>query len=153
MHHTYTSQLIWSGSTATYAGYDRTYLLRVPGKPDLSGSADPAFRGDAELHNPEELLLMALSACHLLTFLALCARAQVTVLEYRDAAVGVMETDANGGGRFSSVTLRPTVTVAMAQDIEGVTRLHARARQQCFIANSVAFPVAHEPTTLAWSGA
>ena len=52
----YEIQLIWEGNrgsgTASYTAYERDYRLRVNGKPDLAGSADPLFRGSAERHNP-----------------------------------------------------------------------------------------------------
>lgn len=147
LHH-YALALSWLGNrgdgTARYDGYDRRFRIDIDGKPTLIGSADPHFRGDAALHNPEEWLLAALSGCHMLAYLALCARARVIVVGYGDAAIGTMATDAGGGGRFSEVVLRPRVTVARAQDRERARALHDRAHALCFIANSCAFPVRHE---------
>jgi organic hydroperoxide reductase OsmC/OhrA len=132
-----------AGGTTGYDSYSREYAFSIEGKPVLRGSADPTFRGDARLHNPEELLLCALSACHLLSYLALCARAGIVVDGYRDEAAGSM-TFADGRMRFTEVVLRPRVTLA-AGDPGRATALHAKARDECFIANSVNFPVRHEP--------
>jgi organic hydroperoxide reductase OsmC/OhrA len=144
--HTYRGVTQWTGAraggTVDYAAYSREYAFSIAGKPVLHGSADVPFRGDPHLHNPEDLLLGALSACHLLSYLALCARAGIEVRAYRDEAVGTM-TFADGRLRFTEVVLHPRVTIA-AGDIARATALHARAHAECFIANSVNFPVRHD---------
>ncbi len=88
---------------------------RSMAKPDLTGSADPIFRGDAGVHNPEDLFIAALSSCHLLSYLALCARSKINVVAYEDNAIGTMVLRPDGGGKFESVTLRPKVTIARGQ--------------------------------------
>ena len=57
-----------------------------------------------------------------------------------------MVEDGKGGGAFAEVTLRPHVTVADASMVDAATAAHAQANAWCFIANSVNFPVRHEPT-------
>lgn len=146
--HTYRLSLRWEGDpregTSSYQVYDRGYRIRQEGKPDLPGSADPAFRGDPARHNPEDLLLAALSACHMLSYLALCARRGVTVLEYADSAEAVLGFNATGGGRFTAAILRPRVRVAAPEQLERARELHAEAHEDCFIASSCNFPVRHE---------
>jgi organic hydroperoxide reductase OsmC/OhrA len=148
MTHRYTVALEWTGNTgagtAGYTDYSRDHVLRAPGKPDLAGSSDPHFRGDAARWNPEELLVASLSACHQLWYLHLAAEAGIVVTAYRDAAEGEMALEPDGGGRFVAVTLRPEVTIA-AGDAARAHALHAEAARLCFIARSVAFPVRHEP--------
>jgi organic hydroperoxide reductase OsmC/OhrA len=144
--HRYAARIEWSGaahgSTKTYAGYSREYTIAVDGKPVLTGSADPAFRGDAAHYNPEDLLLAALSACHLLTYLALCAREGIAIVAYADDATGTM-SETGGAGRFTRVLLRPVVEID-EERIERATALHDEAHAECFVANSVNFPVEHE---------
>ena len=148
--HSYQAHLIWDGNrgagTAEYEGYGREYRVVIAGKPDLTGSADPTFRGDPSRHNPEDLFVTAISSCHMLSYLALCARRHIRVLGYEDAAVGTMRLDANGGGRFEAVVLHPLVTVASPEDVEPARELHERAHQLCFIANSCRVPIRHEAT-------
>lgn len=145
--HHYAATIEWTGSTADgYRGYDRTHTARIDGKTELVVTADPNFLGDPTKHNPEDLLLVALSSCHLLTFLSLCARSRIVVTAYRDRATGSMSTPPEGQGRFTEVVLRPQVTVADANMVEKALALHAAAHKYCFIANSVNFPVRHEPT-------
>ncbi|MFN8151016.1 MAG: OsmC family protein [Solirubrobacterales bacterium] len=147
--HTYETSLRWSGDrgegTADYRSYGREHVISAAGKPDIAGSADPMFRGDAEHWNPEELLVAALSSCHLLMYLHLCADAGAVVVGYEDEASGIMTLGADGGGEFREVVLRPRVTVLSADMIAAAAAQHERAHALCFIARSVNFPVRHEP--------
>lgn len=150
--HQYAVDVRWTGNTgtgtATYSGYARSHDIVIAGKPVIAGSADPGFRGDATKHNPEELLVAALSECHLLWFLGIAANSGVLVESYVDSATGAMREEAGGAGQFTEVVLRPTVTVADPGMAAKVPALHAKAHAMCFIARSVNFPVRHEPTTL-----
>lgn len=122
--------------------------LAVDGKPDIAASSDKPFRGDPARWNPEDLLLGALSECHLLSYLHACVQAGVVVVAYTDDASGTMVEDGRGSGAFTEVVLRPTVTIADASMRDAATAAHAQAHAWCFIANSVNFPVRHEPTIL-----
>jgi organic hydroperoxide reductase OsmC/OhrA len=149
--HSYEMHLTWSGATAgsteSYERYSREYRIDIEGKASLAGSADPLFRGDRSLLNPEELLLAALSSCHMLSYLAHAARRSVVVVGYEDAASGTM-TLAGGGGQFTKVVLRPRVTVRAGSDEVLALHLHEDAHRDCFIASSVNFPVQHEGTVV-----
>lgn len=149
LEHHYAIGLSWTGNrgsgTSSYKAYGRDHVISVEGKHDIAGSSDRSFHGDADRWNPEELLLAALSQCHLLSYLHVAASAGVIVTEYRDDPVGTMEQTDNGGGHFTSVTLRPSVTVATADMVDQAVALHHDASQKCFIAASVNFPVGHEP--------
>lgn len=138
--HHYAATTKWVGRDGSepwdYSTYSRSYTISVAGKPDLSGSATPAFHGDPDRHDPEDLFLAAISSCHMLSYLGLCARAGVEVFQYTDEARGVLELDADGGGRFIEVELRPIVTVAQDADHALAEALHKRAHELCFIANS-----------------
>ena len=148
--HHYSTQLIWTGNTGTgtanYKGYDRDHILSVTGKPEIPGSSDPSFRGNPQRYNPEELLVSSISSCHMLWYLHLCAVNGVVVVDYKDEATGMMVETADGGGYFSEVTLKPIVTITDGGMSERALSLHHDANKLCFIANSVRFPVNHEPT-------
>lgn len=147
--HSYEARVIWSGArtggTTSYAAYSREYRVEITGKAPLRGSADPLFRGDASLHNPEDLLVIALSSCHMLSYLAHAARVGLVVLGYEDRASGTMRLEGDGG-RFTEVALHPDVSVAAGSDLALARRLHERAHADCFIASSVNFPVRCEAT-------
>ena len=148
--HTYRTDVIWSGDrgvgTRGYRAYDRDHEIRAPGKPAIPGSSDPSFLGDAARWNPEEMLVASVSACHQLWYLHLCSDAGLIVTAYADTASGEMVETADGGGRFTGVTLRPHATLAGSADVEKARALHERAHAFCFIANSVSFDIAIEPT-------
>jgi organic hydroperoxide reductase OsmC/OhrA len=147
--HRYQIHVAWTGNTGpgtiAYASYRRDHEVSAAGKPVVLASSDPAFRGDPARYNPEELLVASLSACHMLWYLHLCAVNGVVVVEYADDASGLMEENADGSGVFTEVTLRPAVAIAAASDGIRALSLHEEAHRRCFIANSVKFPVRHEP--------
>jgi organic hydroperoxide reductase OsmC/OhrA len=148
--HRYSVTNTWTGNlgagTADYRSYSRNYEVAIPGKTEpLPGSSDPAFRGDPARYSPEELLLAALSACHLLAYLHLCATAGIVVIEYSDEASGRMAENDDGSGEFTRVVLRPKVVITDASRVAEATALHHRAHELCFIARSVNFPVENEP--------
>lgn len=89
--------------------------------------------------------MASLSACHKLWYLHLCASGGVVVQAYEGRVHGAMEELSNGSGRFISVMLRPTVTISPGSDTARALALHEKAHEMCFIANSVNFPVTHEP--------
>ena len=148
LEHHFAVGLEWLGNrgsgTSDYNSYGRDLVMRADGKPDISGSSAKAFRGDVDRWNPEEMLIAALSECHLLSYLYVAAKNGVVVTDYTDAAVGTIEQTADGGGHFTSVTLRPAVTISSG-DPELARSLHREAQAICFIASSVNFPVLHEP--------
>lgn len=147
--HSYEINLEWTGNTGggtkTFTGYSRDHEISIAGKPVIKGSSDPNFRGDKTRHNPEEMLVASLAACHMLWYLHLCSEAKIVVLEYKDEAAGKMTETANGGGRFTEVILKPRVVVSKNSNMQLAEELHTRAHELCFIANSVNFPVKHDP--------
>lgn len=151
--HRYALTVRWTGNlgdgTSSYRGYSRDHDVLIPGLPVLPGSADPAFHGDRERYNPEQLLLAALAQCHMLSFLHVAVRHGVVVTDYQDAATGILRMNRDGSGQFESVTLNPAVTITDAGKLDLVPELHHEANRLCFIARSVNFPVHHVPVTVA----
>jgi organic hydroperoxide reductase OsmC/OhrA len=147
--HSYEVDVLWTGNrgegTAGYKAYGRDNVVRAAGKPELAGSADRTFHGDRDRWNPEELLVAALSQCHMLSFLHVCVNHGVVVTGYRDAATGEMTETGDGGGRFTRVDLHPVVELADEAQRTLADSLHEEAGRLCFIASSVNFPVHHEP--------
>lgn len=151
--HKYALTVEWTGNlgvgTERYQAYSRDHVISVPGKPPIDGSSDPAFRGDAERHNPEDLFVASLSACHMLWYLHLCSANKLVVNRYRDTASGTLSLKADGSGAFSNVTLAPEVVLAPGGDENARQRaiaLHEAAHRMCFLANSVTFEIIVEPT-------
>jgi organic hydroperoxide reductase OsmC/OhrA len=148
--HVYQVAVEWTGNrgsgTSDYRAYGRDHTINAGAKPPILGSADPSYRGDANRWNPEDLVVAALSACHKLWYLHLCAINGIAVLAYRDQAIGTMQEDAaTGSGRMTGVVLHPHVTIRPGDDVALAKRLHEDAHAKCYVANSVNFPVEHQP--------
>ena len=139
--HNYKVLVTWTGNlgsgTLDYRAYSRDHVVSVDGKEEIEGSSDPKFRGDDSRVNPEELFLASISSCHMLWYLHLASVNGITVLEYEDAATGTMEEDKDGSGRFTSVTLHPSIQIAQPEKLERAKELHTEAGKKCFIANSI----------------
>ena len=146
--HHYSVAVRWTGNTGTgtsgYRDYGRGYDISADGKPVIQAASDAAFRGDRTRWNPEELLVAALSSCHQLAYLHVCAVAGVVVVEYEDHAEGWMTETVDGAGQFTRVLLHPRVTIRAGGDKTKALELHHEAHAKCFIARSVNFPVEHE---------
>ncbi|WP_417445064.1 OsmC family protein [Joostella sp.] len=147
--HNYTAVIKWTGNkgngTTDYKSYERSHSISVKNKATIMASSDPAFRGDKEKHNPEDLFLSSLASCHMLWYLHFCATAGVVVLDYVDEATGIMEEEVGGKGKFTLVTLNPKVVVADLSMKEKAIKLHHKANEYCFIANSCNFSILHKP--------
>jgi organic hydroperoxide reductase OsmC/OhrA len=148
LEHHYATSIEWTGNrgagTADYKSYGRETVITAVGKHAIDGSSDRVFHGNADRWNPEELLLAALAECHLLSYLHVAASNGIVVTGYTDAATGTMVQTSDGGGHFTSVTLRPRVVISGGDAALALT-LHEVASTRCFIAASVNFPVLHEP--------
>jgi organic hydroperoxide reductase OsmC/OhrA len=144
--HQYRALCSWSGSTAAgYEAYDRKHRASAPpAEPDLTLSADPAFRGDPAQLNPEQLVVLAAASCQLLSFLAVAARARIDVRDYRDEATAAMP-EGERPVRLAEIVLRPRITLATGPSEERVRHLVEVAHRECYIANSLATPVRVEP--------
>ena len=150
MSHRYTTRVVWTGNrgegTANYHAYDRTWDIAAPGKEIIHCSNDPLLGGDPARMNPEDLLLSALSGCHMLWYLHYAADAGIAVLSYEDSPIGEGEVGPGAAGRFLQAVLRPVIVVKAGADLKLAEEIHHRIHAVCFIARSINFPVRYEPT-------
>lgn len=154
MRHDFRTRILWTGDrgtgTRTYKGYDRTWRMAGDGQPALDGSNDPRLGGDPSLPNPEELLLAAVSSCHMLWFLHFASAAGIVVRSYVDEPVGEGESEPSGAGRFVGAVLRPVIEIEGDFDEAEAEALHARIHAVCFCARSVNFAIRIEPVHRRW---
>jgi organic hydroperoxide reductase OsmC/OhrA len=135
-----------TGEAFTYETYPRRHRWRFGGGVEVDASSAPEYLGDAALPNPEEALVVALSSCHMLSFLAIAARKRLTVDSYDDEAVGHMEKNPEGRLAVTRVELRPRVRFSgAAPSADELRKLHDQAHHVCFIANSVKTEVTVTP--------
>jgi organic hydroperoxide reductase OsmC/OhrA len=148
--HNYKLTAEWTGNkgdgTKNVRTYDRSNTISIEGKPELFLTTDNAAVGDKSKLNPEDLLVAALSSCHMLSYLYLCSLEGVIITSYLDNATGIMIENESGGGKFKEVTLNPIVSVTEESMLEKAIVLHHKAHEICYIANSVNFEVKCNPT-------
>lgn len=149
--HHYKLTTVWHGNkgngTKDIRSYSRSHTVSIAGKPDLHLTTDNAAVGDKSKQNPEDLLVSAISSCHMLSYLYVCALEGIVVTDYVDHATGTMVENDKGGGNFKEVTLNPVVTVAEKHMVAIAELLHHKAHDLCYIANSVNFEVNCKPRT------
>jgi organic hydroperoxide reductase OsmC/OhrA len=138
---THTAAIDWKRTTPDFVPerYVRDHVWTFGTGGSLEASAASEYRGNPKLVNPEEALVAALSSCHMLTFLAFCAKKKLVVDSYRDRAVGQLEKGADGKLAITRVTLEPRVTFGAGTKVDAaeLRSLHDAAHANCFIANSV----------------
>lgn len=150
--HNYELTTIWTGNngegTKNVRTYDRSHTVSITGKPDLLLTTDNPSVGDQSKLNPEGLLVAAISSCHMLSYLYLCAMDGIVVISYTDKATGIMIEQVRGGGSFKEVQLNPEVRVADKSMVAKAIELHHKAHEICYIANSVNFEVRCAPIVI-----
>ena len=133
--------LEWSRNGGPFArgNYSPDHLIRYAGGQTLHGSPSSAFGGNEAHADPEQLLLSALSACHMLTFLAVAANRGYVIDSYNDEAVAVLDKNADGKMAVVKAILAPKVVFSgdKQPSADEFKTLHERAHAACFIANSV----------------
>lgn len=146
-HH---ASIVWKRTSADFAYdlYNRAHEVTFKGGAIvLPASSAPAFRGDADRVDPEEAFVASLSSCHMLTFLAICARKRITVESYEDDATGWLEKGESGRLWMTRVVLKPRIQFAhgVELDAEALAEIHHKSHEECFIANSVKTSVTVAP--------
>jgi organic hydroperoxide reductase OsmC/OhrA len=148
--HNYKLTAVWTGNkgdgTKNIRTYDRSHTVSIEGKPELFLTTDNTAVGDKSKLNPEDLLVTAISSCHMLSYLYVCSMEGIVITSYIDNATGIMVEQESGGGSFKEVTLNPIVHVADESMVENAIELHNKAHEICYIANSVNFEVKCNPT-------
>lgn len=148
--HQYALTSVWNGNNGDgnkhVRTYDRSHTVSIKGKPDIHLTTDNPAVGDQSKLNPEDLLVAAISSCHMLSYLYVCSLAGVVITAYIDNATGIMIEHDSGGGSFKEVTLNPICEVADETMIEKALALHHKAHEICYIAHSVNFEVSCNPT-------
>ena len=149
---TYTAETYWNreGEVFSDGRYSRVHEIRFDSGHAMAGSSSPHVvrepMSSRDAVDPEEMMVASLSSCHMLTFLYEAQRAGLIVDRYHDEAEGLMAKNAEGKMALVTVTLRPRIAFSgQDPDAETLERLHHRAHEGCFIANSVKTEVRVEP--------
>jgi organic hydroperoxide reductase OsmC/OhrA len=126
--HTFKATLHWPINEGTH---EKSHIVSIDGKEDLAVSAAKAFKGDPKLYNPEDLLLSSLMSCHMMSYLYCCSREGIEIISYQDYAEAILETQSDGSGKITKVTLRPEVIINDSHKADLALTLHKKANQLC----------------------
>lgn len=120
--------------------YSNAHTVQYNDSHGVQVDAAPDWGGDPGHTNPEQALASALSSCHMMTFLALCAKAGWPVATYHDHAVAHLGKNAKGLMSVTRIDLHPVVRFDTGFSVEPVEleQMQDRAHRYCFIANSLA---------------
>ncbi|MFO7641446.1 MAG: OsmC family protein [Candidatus Competibacteraceae bacterium] len=145
----YSIRLTWRRATPDfdYKTFDRSHIWHLAGGQIVRGSAAPEYFGNPKMSNPEEALLASLSSCHMLTFLAIAALKRLVVDSYEDAPSAELGKNDQGKTMVSRLVLRPKIAFGgdRIPDADAVLELHRKAKENCFIGNSLLSPIDLEP--------
>jgi organic hydroperoxide reductase OsmC/OhrA len=139
------ASIAWQrGKWAEFAGkYSRGHLWRFAGGAKLKVSDSPAFlpegyRDGARL-DPENMFVATIASSHMLCWLQLAFDMEIDVMNYVDAAHGLLSELSEGVYWVSEVILHPKVTYGTRRTATPAAeaRLHELAQEQSFIARSV----------------
>lgn len=143
--HVFKAKVQWQFEGSIIRKDRKTHQISLEGKPNLTVSAAKTFKGNPDLYNPEDLLLSSLMSCHLMSYLYVCEKNNIQILQYSDSVEGTLEVRDDGSGQFVEVRFFPKVTIANHDQIDLANNLHEEARKLCFIANSCNFTIRHFP--------
>jgi organic hydroperoxide reductase OsmC/OhrA len=137
----YVTQLGWSlgeGELA-FGKYSPNHRMTFSGGLSATMTSAPEYGGDPRYVNPEEALAAALSSCHMMTFIALAAKARWKLTSYRDRAVAVLGKTDDGRTRVSEIVLHPVTGFEPGHEIDAdkLSQMHERAHRYCFVANAL----------------
>ena len=140
----HTAKLSWTRGEQSFGDgkYSRVHDIafdggaHVPGSPAVGIVRAPMASEEAV--DPEEMLVAALSSCHLLFFLDFARRGGFVVDSYVDDAEGLLEKRDDGKMAVTKVTLKPKITWSgeKVPTPEDIAELHHKTHEVCFIANS-----------------
>jgi len=120
--------------------YSAAHLVRYNNTHEVQCDAAPDWGGGLENTNPEQALAAAMSSCHMMTFLALCAKAKWPVASYHDYAEAHLGKNAKGLMSVTRIDLNPVVRfdTGFSVSADDMAQMQDRAHRYCFIANTLA---------------
>jgi len=139
----YKNDLVWKGS--------RRGVVSALGKPHLEVGAGPEFRGEPGIWTPEDMLVGALNACLMLTFLAFAPGKGVEIASYESSAEGLLE-HVDGKYRITEVTVQPVVALKSQASLDRAREVMDKVKENCFISNSINASVKFSPQFRVESG-
>jgi peroxiredoxin-like protein len=111
----------------------------------IATGAPPEFKGRAGDWSPEHLLVASLNSCYMLTFIAIAEFSKIAIVSFSASARGKLEKVEGGTYQITEIVVKPRVVIASANDLPRMPRIIEKAKENCFISNSIKSKITIEP--------
>jgi len=118
--------------------------LSASGHPNVEVGNPPVFKGTPDVWCPEDLLIGALNACLMLTFLYQMQRRKLEVLAYESTAQGTLE-HRDGKHRVTRIAVHPRIALKSGNDMAAAREAIKDTVDSCMISNSILATVQVDP--------
>jgi len=133
----YETQIEWTGA--------RDLKLTSAKLPAIGAGAPPEFHGREENWSPEYLFVASLNSCYVLTLIAIAEFSKVTLVNFSSTAKGKLEKIQGGGYQITEIVVKPKIVLASANDLARMPRILEKAKENCFVSNSIKSAIKIEP--------
>ena len=114
-------------------------------QPAIAAGAPPEFQGREENWSPEHLFVSSLNSCYALTLIAIAEFSKVALVSFSSTAKGKLEKPAGSGYQITEIVIKPKVVLASADDLSRMPRILEKAKESCFVSNSIKSTIKIEP--------
>ena len=111
----------------------------------ITTGTPPEFNGRAGDWSPEHLLVASLNSCYMLTFLAIAEFSKIAVVSFSASAKGKLEKVEGSSYQITEIVVKPHVVIASANDLPRMPRILEKAKENCFVSNSIKSKIMIEP--------
>jgi peroxiredoxin-like protein len=136
----YQTEVEWTGA--------RDLKLSGGKQPGIAAGAPPEFQGREENWSPEHLFVASLNSCYALTLIAIAEFSKVTLVSLTSTAKGKLEKVQGGGYQITEIIVRPKAVLASTDDLSRMPRIFEKAKENCFVSNSIKSAIKIEPEVL-----
>ncbi|HEX7230316.1 MAG TPA: OsmC family protein [Candidatus Binatia bacterium] len=133
----YETEVEWKG--------ERDLNLRADKRPSIGAGAPPEFKGREENWSPEHLFVASLNSCYALTLLAIAEFSKTVLVSLSCSAKGKLEKVEGSTYQVTEIIVRPKVVLASAGDLQSMPRIFEKAKENCFVSNSIKSKIIIEP--------
>ena len=113
--------------------------------PAVTVGAPPEFKGREGIWSPEQLFVASLNTCYMLTFLAIAENSKVALVSFSSTAKGKLEKAPGSSYQITEIVVKPRVVIASANDLGRLPRILDKAKENCFVSNSIKSAIKIEP--------
>jgi len=133
----YETEIEWRG--------DKDLQIVSAKLPGIAAGAPPEFKGREGVWAPEHLFVAAFNSCYLLMLLAIAEFSKVAIVSCSSSAQGKLEKVTGSSYQVTEIVVKPRVLIASANDLARMPRIFEKAKENCFISNSIKSAIKIEP--------